>query len=450
MTIEQFYRGFKDKGDACALVYRGHHFSYAWLYQRVGELSQLVQKQLLAGSVVQLVADFSPNAVAMLFALALNKAIISPVTNPADEKRQTYEQLVAANFVVSFDEQDNLSLVKTQHHSTNDLIATLRSTGEAGLLILSSGSSGKPKVIVHNLSKLFSQLDNKNKPLNTIAFLLFDHIGGLNTLWRTLINGGTIIMSESRTPKAICQVVAEHRVQALVTSPSFLNLLLLSQLHEQYDLSSLKVINYGSEPMPEFLLKKLVMLLPHIRFSQAYGMSELGVINMRSKSSDSLLIKLSDASAKIRVKDGMLEVLSHSSMLGYLNAPSPFTDDGWLKTDDHVEVDGDYIRILGRRSEIINVGGEKVYPAEIEDVLMAMDEVADAVVVAEQNAMLGNIVKAKIKVMDGYEFKLVKQRVRQHCRQTLPLYKVPQRIEPLLGRVHSARFKKIRQHIKES
>ena len=141
MTIEQLYREFKDKGDACALVYHGHQFSYAWLYQRVGELSQLVQKQLLAGSVVQLVADFSPNAVAMLFALALNKAIISPVTNPANEKRQAYEQLVAANFVVSFDEQDNLSLVKTQHHSTNDLIATLRSTGEAGLLILSSGSS---------------------------------------------------------------------------------------------------------------------------------------------------------------------------------------------------------------------------------------------------------------------------------------------------------------------
>ena len=110
-----------------------------------------------------------------------------------------------------------------------------------------------------------------------------------------------------------------------------------------------------------------------------------------------------------------------------------------------MDVNGDYIRVLGRRSDIINVGGEKVYPAEI-GCIDGMDEVADAVVVAEQNAMLGNIVKAKIKVMDGYEFKLVKQRVRQHCRQTLPRYKVPQRIEPLLGRVHSARFKKIRQH----
>lgn len=55
-------------------------------------------------------------------------------------------------------------------------------------------------------------------------------------------------------------------------------------------------------------------------------------------------------------------------MLGYLNAASPFTDDGWFKTGDEVEQDGEWLRILGRRSEIINVGGEKVSPAEIEGV----------------------------------------------------------------------------------
>jgi long-chain acyl-CoA synthetase len=70
--------------------------------------------------------------------------------------------------------------------------------------------------------------------------------------------------------------------------------------------------------------------------------------------------------------DGLLEIKAKSAMRGYLNAESPFTPDGWFKTGDAVEVDGEYIKILGRKSELINVGGEKVYPAEVESVIQLM------------------------------------------------------------------------------
>ena len=77
---------------------------------------------------------------------------------------------------------------------------------------------------------------------------------------------------------------------------------------------------------------------------------------------------------KTRVVDGLLEVKAKSAMLGYLNAPSPFTDDGWFKTGDSVLENG-YYKILGRKSEIINVGGEKVYPQEVENIMLKMQEV---------------------------------------------------------------------------
>src|SRR5947209_16819005 len=96
-----------------------------------------------------------------------------------------------------------------------------------------------------------------------------------------------------------------------------------------------------------------------------------------------------------RVVDKVFQIKDKSAMLGYLNAPSPFTEDGWFRTGDAVEVDGEYIRICGRKSEIINVGGEKVYPAEVESVLQLIAGVADVVVSAEKSPLTGQMVQAK-------------------------------------------------------
>ncbi|PFI05379.1 AMP-binding enzyme, partial [Bacillus cereus] len=91
-------------------------------------------------------------------------------------------------------------------------------------------------------------------------------------------------------------------------------------------------------------------------------------------------------------------IKSMSTMIGYINAPSPFTKDGWLMTGDMVEVDGDYIKILGRKSLIINIGGEKVFPAEVENVIQLMDRVEEVAVVGEKNAITGQMVKAVVKL----------------------------------------------------
>ena len=131
-------------------------------------------------------------------------------------------------------------------------------------------------------------------------------------------------------------------------------------------------------------------------------------------------------------------------MLGYLNAPSPFTDDGWFITGDAVEVKGEYLRILGRKSEIINLGGGKVYPAEVESVLQLMEGVKEVVVSAESNLITGQIVKAKVMLSTTETLGEFKKRMREFCHERLPKFSIPQKVILASEEIHGARFKKIR------
>ena len=277
-----------------------------------------------------------------------------------------------------------------------------------------------------------------------MAFLLFDHIGGINTILHTLSNGATLITVEERTPDAVCAAIERAKAEVLPASPTFLRLLLLSSAQDRFDLSSVRVVNYGTEPMSEATLKRLQEAFPHAKLLQSYGLAEVGILRSKSKSNDSIWLKLGGEGIETRVVDGILQIKSPSTMLGYLNAPSPFTDDGWFVTGDAVEVDGDYMRILGRRSELINVGGEKVYPSEVEEVIESMDNVAAATVYGQPNTLMGNIVCARVALLEPEEESKFAIRLKRHCREHLPSYQVPVKVEVVGREMIGERYKKLR------
>jgi acyl-CoA synthetase (AMP-forming)/AMP-acid ligase II len=196
--------------------------------------------------------------------------------------------------------------------------------------------------------------------------------------------------------------------------------------------------------MPETTLKKFHELFPKIQLKQTYGLSELGILRSKSKGSDSLWVKVGGEDFKTRVVDGLLEIKAKSAMLGYLNAPSPFTEDGWFKTGDSVLTDGEYIKILGRQSEIINVGGEKVYPTEVESVIHEMDNIAEVTIFGKKNAITGNMVCAKIRLENPSDPKEFSKTLKKFCRKRLQSFKVPVKIEIEEQKQYSARFKKIK------
>jgi len=169
------------------------------------------------------------------------------------------------------------------------------------------------------------------------------------------------------------------------------------------------------------------------------------ILRSKSKGPDSLWVKVGGEGYETKIVKGVLWIRAESSMLGYLNAPNPFDAEGWFNTGDTVETDGEYIRILGRKSEIINVGGEKVFPVEVEGVLQMMEGMEDVTVIGESNPIMGQIVKARVKLNTEESLSKFRKRMHSFCREKLPKYKIPQKVEVVTSRLHGERFKKLRQ-----
>jgi long-chain acyl-CoA synthetase len=206
----------------------------------------------------------------------------------------------------------------------------------------------------------------------------------------------------------------------------------------------LKLITYGTEPMPASTLENACRVFPNTRFQQTYGMTELGILRSQSRESNSLWVRIGGEDFQWKVVDGRLWILAKSAMLGYLNAPSPFDAEGYFDTGDLVEADGEWIRFLGRKSDVINVGGNKVYPAEVESTLLEMDDVLDVVVRGEAHALTGQIVAATVRLAGPEPASAFKLRMRQFCADRLASYKIPARVHVTTEPVHSSRFKRVR------
>jgi acyl-CoA synthetase (AMP-forming)/AMP-acid ligase II len=181
-----------------------------------------------------------------------------------------------------------------------------------------------------------------------------------------------------------------------------------------------------------------------VEFQQTYGLSEVGVLRSQSRGDGSLWVRIGGGGFETKVVDDILWIRSEYAMLGYLNAPSKFDSEGWFNTQDRVEVDGEYFRILGRITDLINVGGQKVYPAEVEDVILGLANIRDVAVHGEAHPMLGQIVVAKVATVDHEDLATLKSRIRSACREKLAAYKIPAKVVLADELFHSPRHKKLR------
>jgi long-chain acyl-CoA synthetase len=447
-TIDDFLARLGEHSQREAMIWGGRGYSF-------GELQALITADQVAfaaaglgeGSTVAIDGDFSPASVAALLAVLGIRGVAVPLTASVQRQAAEFCETAAVQWTIAIDADDRMSLRAAPQRAAPALIARLRAAGHPGLVLFTSGSAGQSKAVVHDADLLLTKYLRPRHCFRTLAFLLFDHIGGLDTLFYNLANGSCLVTAPSRLPDAVCAAIESHRVEVLPVSPSFINILLLSGAHERHDLSSLQIITYGAEVMPESTLARLCEALPHVRVLQKFGTTEIGTMRSHSLSSDSVWVKIGGEGYQTRVVDGMLEIKAESAMLGYLNAPSPFTVDGWFVTGDRVEVDGDYYRILGRQSDMINVGGQKVDPAEIESALIELDNVRDVVVYGKRSAILGQTIVARFELVNSEDVPSLRRRMRQHCQGRLAAHKIPNEIEIVQGPLYGTRMKKRRNSL---
>lgn len=446
---------FAQFGDRPMAVNGDGEVTYAGFLARVADWRDaLAGWGVTAGDRVGLVADYHIDVVALVQALIDTGCIVIPLSE--DDATAFPERLETACATVLLRMPQSASITPADADCrrlartgpAHPLMQPMVDVGRPGFVIFTSGSTGKSKAVLLDHARMVRKFADKiREGMRTLLFLRLDHIGGLNTLFAVMLNGGTLITCDSRQARAICACIERHRVELLPTTPSFLTMLLMSGVHREHDLSSLRVITYGTEAMPDSTLTSLHHELPGVRLKQTYGLSELGILATRSRDSSSRWMTIGGPGYELDVRNGILWIRSENAMLGYLNAPSPFDADGWYDTGDRVEVDGEYFRIQGRESEVINVAGEKVFPVEVESFLLTLDNVRDVIVRAKPSPVVGQMVWAECLLERKEDAGVFRRRVLEACRGQLAPFKVPGFItiagdDSLVG----SRFKKIRRN----
>jgi acyl-CoA synthetase (AMP-forming)/AMP-acid ligase II len=434
-------------GTKSAVVDAYGEFSYAELSRQSATFYQRICNDIEPGQVVVLLSDYNYYSIALLLALLKQKAIIVPIVSKNEEEIAARVKVANCDWLLHLDKED-VQLSKPEvNTSKHQLVLNLIDEKHSGLILFSSGSTGEPKAMIHDFDHFVDSFQGKKtKNLNMLVFLMFDHIGGLNTLLNTLALGARLVLPESRNTDYIASLIEKYKVNVLPSTPTFLNMLLMAKANEKYNLKSLKMITYGTETMPESVLLKLKVIFPRTRLMQTFGTSETGIAQTTSKSSGSLEMKLDDPNTDYKIVNNELWLRSKTQVLGYLNADmSSFTEDGWFQTGDLVEQSEDgYIKIVGRSKEVINVGGEKVLPNEVESVILELDIVDDCMVYSEKNAITGQMVAVQVVLHDGVSEKDAKKIIRNHCRVKLDTYKVPARFKFSEKTNYGDRFKKLR------
>jgi acyl-CoA synthetase (AMP-forming)/AMP-acid ligase II len=443
MALDFLLDRMREYADALAVASGEATCSYRELSEAVAAWrSRLEAAGPLARAVVSVEGDYGVGSIAAFLALAAIGAVVVPLSPDSAAHLDEFLDLGQVEYRVRPGAEPDLA--PTGRRASHEYYDTLRARSSAGLVLFTSGSTGRHKAAVHDLGLLLRKFQVRRHRHRTLVFLQLDHIGGINTLLYTLSNGGAAVAPVDRSPAAVAASIARHRVDLLPTSPTFLNLLLLSGEHARRDLSSLRLITYGTEAMPESTLRKVAEAFPRATLQQTYGLTEVGILRSQSRGPMSLWVRVGGEGYETKVVDGRLWVRAESAMLGYLNAPSPFDAEGFLDTGDRVEVDGQWLRILGRESEVINVGGRKVYPAEVEDALLEIPGVQDAAVRGEANPITGQIVSATVVLEPAEATPDFKVRMRRALKDRLPAWKVPARVVVAEGPLHSARFKRMR------
>ena len=444
--INWIFNNFKKFENKISIIYKNQTYTYLQLLLQIQKIEKNILPQIKKNEVVAIIGDYSFESIALLFVLYKNRNIIVPITSVAkSEIKEKIEESYCDKVVKIVDEKyfiENVVIYKEKH----EIIKTLQEKNSSGLILFSSGSTGKPKAMVHNFDNLInSYKDKKEKSLNMIIFLMFDHIGGLNTLLNILSIGSTMIIPENRNPDDICKLIQDYKITVLPSSPTFLNLILMSNSHNKYDLSSLKMITYGTETMPDSLLNRLKDIFPKVKFLQTFGTSETGIANTKSKASNSTFMKIEDLDLEYKIVENELWLKSKTQILGYLNSSmDSFTKDGWFKTGDLVEtLDDDYLKIIGRNKEVINVGGQKVLPSEVESIILSMNEIDDCMVYGEKNIITGETVVCDVVCKN--EIQNIKVLIRKFCKDKLDNYKIPTKVNIVDKTNFTHRFKKIRR-----
>lgn len=300
-------------------------------------------------------------------------------------------------------------------------------------LLFTSGTIGRPKLVVHTLASLAGPLDDGLAVAADAVWCTFYDVrryGGLQILLRALLGGGSMVLSQN--DEAVASFLAragECGVTHISGTPSHWRRALMSSAAACI---SPHYVRLSGEVADQAILNQLAATYPAARITHAFASTEAGVafdVSDGLAGFPAALIGQPGAKADLRVENGSLRIRSARTASRYLGDRGVLADaDGFVDTGDMVALRGDRYYFAGRREGVINVGGQKVHPEEVEAVISQHPGVQMARVHGRPSAITGALVVADIVVRlsaEQHSFEAIRAEVLAKCRAALPAHKVP-------------------------
>lgn len=477
MTIvEMLERNARLYPDKTAIIYENSRISYRTFYEKASTLANfLISMGLKKGDRVGLLLHKTPEALISFLGVAAAGGVVFPVDY--NQTLDTIDSLfnLTNPAVVIADErfEDLLSCFKdhcsdgktivvghktTSHRHSWDEVFAQQSLHPPAVAIqdedvvylnFTSGTTGIPKGAITTHANIYwntlsavESLGLTEEDIHLCMFPVFIHPHEL--IARSLYLGGTIVLVDSVYPKTIAATISKHRVTCMMAVASFYDALVRLPLPVQCDMSSLRIPESGGMFVHSTLEQKFIERF-NIRIIPVWGSTETTGIALANsvtgacrpssmgKPSFSYQVKVLGESGEELPPDviGVMVVKGPGVCSGYFNNPEEtgiYVKDGWFLTGDIVWMDSEgYFYFVGRQTWMMKVAGLKVFPSEIEAVLIKHPKIEEVAVVKVQDSTHGEVPKAVIVLKEGVE--MSKDEIRKYCEETLSRYKIPRVVE---------------------
>lgn len=326
--------------------------------------------------------------------------------------------------------------------------------GDGAVTFLTSGTAGRPKAVRHTWDSLSLPVRVDPRFTGTRWLLAYPiHLyAGLQVFLQCLSNAGAlVVLPRALDAPEVSRLLADAGVQYASATPSFWRRLLAFGSRADLARAPLTQITLGGEPVAGDVLTALGGVFPAARLVHIYATSELGrcfsVTDGRAGFPARFLDASPEPGVELRVVDGELQVRSRNRMVGYDPLSGHRADmEGWFATGDVVEVAGDRVTFRGRRTDMINVGGNKVYPFEVEAAIRTVAGVAAARAYAVPSSLMGEVVAADVVPAAGVAPDDLRARLGRELPTLLQPFQRPRRLTLLddLDLTHAGKLSRAR------
>jgi acyl-coenzyme A synthetase/AMP-(fatty) acid ligase len=296
-------------------------------------------------------------------------------------------------------------------------------------VLLTSGTSGIPKMVAHTLRSLAAPISNgQNRGSDVVWGTFYDirRYGGLQIFLRALLGAGSLVLSEaSESPNAHLLRLSARSVTHLTGTPSHWRRALMSPAARAI---SPRYVRLSGEIPDQAILNTLRSFYPQAAIGHAFASTEAGVAFEVNDGLEGFPASVIGASGNVEIKleDGSLRIRSNRTATQYIGEQNSTLMDaeGFVDTGDVIELRGDRYYFLGRKTGVINIGGLKVYPEEVEAQVNRHPAVRMSCVRPKRNPITGSLVVADV-VLKGDPAAELKDEILKLCREALPRHKVP-------------------------